>query len=539
MADANNLGLNNKLHDTVSTVESGDLFLTREQSLLSLVYSQAYLGLLASCFCAAIIFFRIHHYTDMPILTIWFIIFLIITFIRIIIIKRFSYKKNTEKDISLRRKFFIISSLLSGIGWGSVAVILFNDKNISDQMFIIMILAGVTAGGVPFLAGIRTAAIGFLLTTLLPVISSFFFMGSIPDVLMAFAIFIFLLFLILLSVKTNIMLNETFVLQFELSKSKKLLLVANKELEADIGKRIENEKNIAQLNEKLIVSARRAGMADVATSILHNIGNVLNSVKVSVGSLQQSFGDNSKLSKLLSVTKMINENLDNLTQYLTEDPKGKILPKYLIGLAQNISNENTEINKELASLTEHVKHIEDIVAMQKSISGISGLSERIFLADVIEAAIQITLPESETTTIVIKKDYQITPFIITDKSKLLQILVNVIQNAKQALLKSNNNPIKELTLRLVSSPTDNQAISIVIIDNGIGIPPENLTKIFSLGFTTKTDGHGFGLHSSALAAKDIGGDLHAESAGLAKGTTFILNLPLSDNLKGRFVNARK
>jgi signal transduction histidine kinase len=70
-------------------------------------------------------------------------------------------------------------------------------------------------------------------------------------------------------------------------------------------------------------------------------------------------------------------------------------------------------------------------------------------------------------------------------------------------------------------------VAIIVRDNGVGILPENLTRIFGHGFTTKKDGHGFGLHSGALAAKQMNGALSVQSAGPGKGAAFTLELPIA------------
>jgi len=84
-----------------------------------------------------------------------------------------------------------------------------------------------------------------------------------------------------------------------------------------------------------------------------------------------------------------------------------------------------------------------------------------------------------------------------------------------------------LTIRAGLSPSDSSRFFISVCDTGVGIEQENLTRIFSHGFTTKADGHGFGLHTSALAAKAMGGSITAHSEGSGKGATFIIELPLN------------
>jgi len=114
------------------------------------------------------------------------------------------------------------------------------------------------------------------------------------------------------------------------------------------------------------------------------------------------------------------------------------------------------------------------------------------------------------------------PPISVEKHKVLQILINVLRNAKYACDDSERNE-KKITVRI--SGRDGR-VSISVADNGIGIPPENLTRIFNHGFTTRKEGHGFGVHSGANAAREMGGSLSAVSEGTGHGATFTLELPV-------------
>src|SRR5206468_3937091 len=125
------------------------------------------------------------------------------------------------------------------------------------------------------------------------------------------------------------------------------------------------------------------------------------------------------------------------------------------------------------------------------------------------------------------REFKDVPDVTVDKQKVLQILVNLIRNAKHAC-DETGRPDKRLTLGIANG---NGRIKISVRDNGVGIPPENLTRIFNHGFTTRKDGHGFGLHSSALAAKEMGGSLSVHSEGQGRGATFILELPVSTPAK--------
>jgi PAS domain S-box-containing protein len=298
----------------------------------------------------------------------------------------------------------------------------------------------------------------------------------------------------------------------------------------DITSRKLAEQEVAELHQQVLVTARRAGMADVATAILHNVGNILNSANVSLSLLQEN-SERGHYKKLFSVITMLKENLSSVATYLTEDPKGKLIPEYLVKAGELLEGEYGSSVKEIGNLNKQLQHIKDIVAMQKSMSGVSGVAETIFLPEIIETALKMSGSSSfEDKKIKIHKNYEQTPFISIDSSKLLQILVNLIQNAKDAVL-SNAELSEEKQISLSIQETPPNFITIQLKDNGIGIDPANITNIFSFGFTTKKNGHGFGLHSSALAAKELGGNLTAESTGPNQGATFILTLPLHAHKK--------
>lgn len=296
----------------------------------------------------------------------------------------------------------------------------------------------------------------------------------------------------------------------------------------DITKHKKDEQQITLLNQQLLNSARSVGMADVATFILHNVGNILNSANVSIGLLNETL-KKKHFEKLFAVAKLIKENLSSIDDYLTKNEKGKLVPQYVVTLADILENEYIIFNNETESLTKNLEHIKEIVASQKVLSGVSGFSEKVFLPEIIDNALQMSTLSAKNSPIKIKKNFKDNLFIITDKSKLIQILVNILQNAKDSLT-SHKVENKEIDIFLKKREGADLA-EIIIEDNGVGIESENLTKIFSFGFTTKIKGHGFGLHSSALAAKEMGGELQAYSDGLGRGAKFILFLPITQERK--------
>lgn len=274
------------------------------------------------------------------------------------------------------------------------------------------------------------------------------------------------------------------------------------------------------LNQQLLLTARQAGMAEVAASVLHNVGNVLNSVKVS-SSLAQERIKNSKFSILSDLQNLLNENKNHLSQFFQNDPRGKEVP-YLISLLSDYwKSEKKELEDELSALAKNVEHIKNIIASQQDLSRVSEFEQVISIENVVEEALLITGADDPKYGIQIEKEYSKLKPVLIDKVKLLQILVNLIQNAKDAVFLSGNG-MKKIKIKFSHNHAN---FTIAVSDSGVGISKDNLTRIFTYGFTTKESGHGFGLHTSAINAKEMAGSLKVTSEGLEKGTTFSLELP--------------
>jgi len=285
--------------------------------------------------------------------------------------------------------------------------------------------------------------------------------------------------------------------------------------------RIEAEARQERTNKELIQVSRQAGMAEVATSVLHNVGNVLNSVNVSVSLISEQVRK-TKADTVAKVAALMDEHAGNLGAFMSEDPKGKQLPNFLGQLGQQLAREKAALLVETDSLAKQVDHIKDIVAMQQTYAKVSGVTEKVKVIDLAEDALRMNASALIRHDVHLFRDYdESLPEIHIEKHKALQILVNLIRNAKQAC-DETGSPEKQLTIRVTNG---NDRVRIALKDNGVGIRPENINRIFNLGFTTKKEGHGFGLHSSCLAAREMGGSLTAHSDGPGRGATFVLELP--------------
>ncbi len=280
--------------------------------------------------------------------------------------------------------------------------------------------------------------------------------------------------------------------------------------------------DLAEAQKRLIELSRISGMAEVATGVLHNVGNVLNSVNVSATIVADHLRE-SRVGQMIELVRILEEHRGELNDFLSNDVKGRRMLPYMTNLSRHLERERDHLGKEVASLAQHVSHIKEIVAMQQTYARSSGVLEKIALNDLLDDVLGITRPGLERHRIALEIDSDALPPIMTDRHKVLQILLNLMRNAKDAI-KSSRNPDRKITVRMMHVNADRVAIRLA--DNGVGIPAENLVRIFSHGFTTKKDGHGFGLHSGALAAKQLRGSLTVESAGANKGAAFTLELPI-------------
>jgi len=276
-----------------------------------------------------------------------------------------------------------------------------------------------------------------------------------------------------------------------------------------------------RLEKALVDTSRQAGMAEVATGILHNVGNVLNSVNISAEIMRENL-DRSQLRNLNRTAELIKTQGDQFAHYVTEDPRGKLLPNFLISLAAALTAEHTAARQELAQLAKNVEHIKVIVAAQQGFAKVAGVIERVTPQELFDEAERIAQASVIRHGVEMVREYAAPIPINLDRARALQILVNFLTNAIHAV-KQNAPGSRRIVIRTAPSEL---GVAFSVIDNGIGIAAENLGRIFTHGYTTRRDGHGFGLHSGALAARLLGGQVRVESAGIGSGANFTVDLPL-------------
>jgi two-component system NtrC family sensor kinase len=305
----------------------------------------------------------------------------------------------------------------------------------------------------------------------------------------------------------------------ELQRREEALRKANEGLEQRVEERT---RELKEAHRKLVETARQVGRAEIATNVLHSVGNVLNSVYTSAGVARERLAK-LKLENVEKAAEMLVEHQAHLSDFLSQDERGQTVLPFLIRLGKHLRAERQEIQNLLSELGRHTEHIGAIIKLQQRYARVrQQLVESVQLAELIEDALRINQAALGRHSVQVERDLAEVPPVLTEKHKILMILVNLISNAKYAL---DTMPEQERRMTVRLSPPAGGRVRIEVRDNGVGLKPEMFTLIFQYGFTTREEGHGFGLHSSSLAAQELGGSLSVHSDGPGKGATFTLELP--------------
>jgi PAS domain S-box-containing protein len=293
----------------------------------------------------------------------------------------------------------------------------------------------------------------------------------------------------------------------------------------DVTVRTQLEQERADLNRRLLEMSRQAGMAEVASGVLHNVGNVLNSVNVSSTVIADKIRA-SKIANLARIASLLNDNRTQLDTFFREDPVGMRLPEYIDKLAHHLGEEQQSMLNELTQLRGNIDHISEIVSTQQMYAKTApaALCEPEQITTLVESALRIVEASLLRHSVTVEREFEALPPVAVDRHHFLQVLINLIANAKRAVTQRAGDD-RRITLRVTAVPGK---VRICVADNGVGIAPDVLPHIFRHGFTTEPNGHGFGLHSAALAAQAMHGSLSASSDGVNRGAVFTLELPANE-----------
>jgi signal transduction histidine kinase len=291
----------------------------------------------------------------------------------------------------------------------------------------------------------------------------------------------------------------------------------------DISERVAAEQRERRLQKQLREASHQSGMAEVATGVLHNVGNVLNSLGVASATAQMRLKA-WQVHRVGQVAAMLEENRGTMAEFLTRDDRGKHVPEYLASLAVRLESDIDATQQDFDAIGGHVQYLRQIIQAQQSFARMGGAHDEVDVSELLETA--LTLKGQDLKSVEITRDIGDLPIVRTDRYKLLQIIVNFIANAYDAVIENSATPLIAIRVRTVLDQ-----IEIAVEDSGVGIAPDVLARIWEFGFTTKTHGHGFGLHSAAVAAQQLGGTISAQSDGIGLGARFCVTIPINPPAK--------
>jgi signal transduction histidine kinase/streptogramin lyase len=304
--------------------------------------------------------------------------------------------------------------------------------------------------------------------------------------------------------------NQNRKLAHKISERTTELNQRNKELESVL-------EDLRQTRNELAENAHKAGMADIATGVVHNIGNVLNSIGTS-NTIAGEVLNKSKFEGLFKANKMLLENSDQIDEFLKNDPKGKKLIQYYGKLDAALKDELELLKQHHQRMEKKVQLINNVINAQQNYANINLNRETLYLNHILEDTLTIFSTSLERHGITVRKEIKPTGLVEVQKTKLVHVILNLLKNAKEAMKEADvKEPVIDIKLHQV-----HEQVILKVSDNGKGIAAENLKKIFNQGFTTKSKGHGFGLHSSANYMKEMNAEIKVQNKPTGRGAEFIL-----------------
>ena len=284
---------------------------------------------------------------------------------------------------------------------------------------------------------------------------------------------------------------------------------------------VAHDETASHRSNQALTNAFAHGRLEILDTIVHNIGNAINSVSVGANTVREQIEDNVLLRRFAALAAAVNAHEDDWQTYLATDAQGKQVLPFMLALAKDFEKQNERLSRTIERVTARVQHIVDIVRTQTSTHNGTVLRTDIDLARSINAACNILRESIANRGIELTIDCERAPTEIrVQESNFHQLMVNLVKNSMDAI--DDLRRARESTIpgRIrIDAHVDGDMFAIEVADNGIGIAPEQFKEIFFPGYTTKDDGTGLGLHSAANYVISSGGTIEPSSPGVGQGTT--------------------
>lgn len=284
-------------------------------------------------------------------------------------------------------------------------------------------------------------------------------------------------------------------------------------LEQKVEKRTDQ---LRQAQHALLETAHRAGMADVAVDLLHNVNNVLTNVTTAGGMVQQQLRY-SALDKLGKANEITKEHLDDFDKFFAEDPKAKILLQLYLKIEQKLQNDHELIAQNICDLLESAEEINRIVSAQSRYVTGDRLIENLSLSSLVEEVLLIK--QRVIGDIVVERSFTEVTDVQVQKSKLVYVLASLLETAVEAL---SEQKVGSRTIRF-EIHDDNDGVYLNVAHNGRGLPPEVTELIFSQSYQNHKNEPTYSLHNCANYMTEMGGQITAQSDENDGETTFTLS----------------
>ncbi len=290
-----------------------------------------------------------------------------------------------------------------------------------------------------------------------------------------------------------------------------------------------------------LLQAFAHGRTEIIDTVLHNIGNAINSVAVGADTLARRLGDDEVLCRFCALADSVAEHEGDWIEWLRGDPQGRQVRPFFLALVSDYQKRNESLNRTARRVSDRVRHIVDIIRNQESFTTTRVWHKTIDVREAIADAVKTLRDSLDKRAIAVEVDCSRAPGqILVQESQFHQMLVNLVKNAMEAiedLVSTGREPVPGPRIRIVAwSEADHVALDVT--DNGIGVAPESMREIFTAGYTTKESGTGLGLHSAANFVLASGGTIEPLSEGIGRGTTMRVRLRLSQDAGPRGRPAR-
>ena len=310
--------------------------------------------------------------------------------------------------------------------------------------------------------------------------------------------------------------------------------VAGRPLQDESGKRrggviVFRDVTERKRTEEALARAYTQGRLEIVDTLLHNIGNAINSVTIGIGTVYENLVKNRLTSRLRALANAIEGHQDDFGDYVTNHPQGQKVAPFIIGLADDFMSQDEKLAETVSRVQDRAEHIADIVRMQKSLGKSSVYRKDINLRQAIDDAITVLASSIKKRDIEVHIDCNNTPEEIrTQESQFHQMLVNLIKNSVEAIDElATSIGLSEPPSVKIRCYVKLTSFILEVIDNGIGIEKDKFTVIFGGDYTTKESGSGLGLHSIANFVDGLDGKIYPLSNGISKGATMRVIVPLS------------